>query len=640
MSDKKADNKKERIGVYVCHCGINIAGKVDCEKVAESVKDLPGVTVSKSYKYMCSEPGQKLIQEDIEKEGLDRVVVASCSPLMHEPTFQGAVKEAGVNEYMFQMANIREQCSWVTKDPEKATEKATSLVGGAIARIRLHEPLEPQKVPVEKSALVIGAGIAGITAALNIANSGFPVHLVERSPRMVDVARHPNITIHSMTEVTACDGYVGNFKVTLNQRSRYIDLEKCTSCGDCEAECPVELYNEFDEGLTLRTATSRLFPQAIPNKYYIDKHGSSPCRQGCPLGMNTHAMANLIAAGKLPEALGVIRQDIVFPRILGRVCHHPCEDACYRGDIDEPISIMSLKRFVADLEADGKIEMPIPPLGPNEILPPTPLDPKVLGKRVAIVGSGPGGMAVAHYLAEQGVKPVIFDNMPKPGGMMRYGILAYRLPRDVIDYAFSRLTEMGVELQQGVSIGADNPDGLTVAKLKKEYDAVVIATGAHKPKNLRLPGTEKPHKNIMLGTTFLRQFNLGKKLKLGKKIVVIGGGNVAADVAHTAKRLAHNQHSEGVEVHLACLESFEEMPAFPWERKAILEEGVTLHTRKGPTRVMLEDGVVTGVEVRPCRRVYDEEGRFNPEYDECVGEIISGDTVILAIGQDTDISYL
>lgn len=252
-----------KIGVYICHCGTNIAGKVNVEDVCNYAKTLPNVSVAREYKFMCSEPGQNLIKDDIEKEGLSRVVVASCSPLMHEKTFRKACKAAGLNQYLFQMANIREHCSWVTENNISATEKAKVLIYGAVAKAALLEPLETKEVPVHPDVMIIGGGIAGIQAALDIADSGRKVYLVEKepsigghmaqfdktfptldcaacilTPKMVQVGQHANIRLLSYSGVEKVDGFVGSFKVTVRRKSRYVDEAKCTGCGDCWNACP------------------------------------------------------------------------------------------------------------------------------------------------------------------------------------------------------------------------------------------------------------------------------------------------------------------------------------------------------------------------------------------------------------------
>lgn len=285
-----------RIGVYICHCGMNIAPKVNVEEVAAFAQTLPHVVVARDYKFMCSNPGQDMIIADIKEKNLNRVVVASCSPRMHEKTFRNAVLTAGLNPYYFQMANIREQVSWVTKDSKEATRKAKSLAAAAVARVGFHQPLTTREVPVTKSVLVIGGGIAGMQAALTSANAGYQVYLVERdpsigghmakfdktfptldcaacimTPKMVDVLQHPNITLHTWSEVTKVEGFIGNFDVTIKKKPRYVDLSKCTGCGTCMEKCPSKKnISEFNEGLSNRTAIYTPFPQAVPNVPVID----------------------------------------------------------------------------------------------------------------------------------------------------------------------------------------------------------------------------------------------------------------------------------------------------------------------------------------------------------------------------------
>ena len=255
-----------KIGVYICHCGTNISHTVNIDELVKYVADLGGVAVCKDYKYMCSEPGQEMIKKDIKELGLTRVVVSSCSPLLHENTFRKACADGGLNPYLFQMANIREQCSWVTKDTRLATEKAKKIVSAAVRRVVRHEEMEVKKVPINSNVLVLGGGIAGIEAALRLANSGRKVFLVEKeasiggrmagldktfptldcaacilTPKMSQVAQNKNITIISYSEVADVSGYVGNFKVKIRKKPRYVDIEKCTGCGICWSHCPTSI---------------------------------------------------------------------------------------------------------------------------------------------------------------------------------------------------------------------------------------------------------------------------------------------------------------------------------------------------------------------------------------------------------------
>ncbi len=305
-----------RIGVFVCHCGENISSTVDCAKVAEIASNYPGVVYSIDYKYMCSDPGQNLIKEAIQKHKLTGVVVAACSPRMHEPTFRKATAEAGINPYLCEMANLREHCSWVHFREDSTTEKAAELVRVLVEKVKHNEELYPIKVPITKTALVIGGGIGGIQAALDIANSGHKVIMVEKNPsiggkmaqlsetfptldcsqciltpRMVEVAQHPNITLYTYAEVESVDGFIGNFKVTIRQKAKSVDHKACTGCGLCIEKCPIKkIPDEFNAGLGNRAAIYVPFPQAVPNKPVIDRNNCTYflkgkcglCNKVCP----------------------------------------------------------------------------------------------------------------------------------------------------------------------------------------------------------------------------------------------------------------------------------------------------------------------------------------------------------------------
>ncbi len=285
-----------RIGVYICHCGKNIAGSVNCEEVAKYASTLPNVILAKTNLYSCSDPGQESMKKDIIENKLNRVVVASCTPRLHESTFRRMCEEAGLNKYLFEMANIREHCSWVhLYEPEKATEKAKDLVEMAVAKVALLKPQQESVVPVTRKALVIGGGVAGIQAALDLGDTGYQVYLVDKNPsiggrmaqidktfptmdcsicilapKMSDVGRHPNIELLANSEVSEVSGYIGNFKVKVKKKPRYV-TKQCTACGDCVKVCPVEVPNEFEEGLTYRKAIYIPFAQAVPAVYLIDE---------------------------------------------------------------------------------------------------------------------------------------------------------------------------------------------------------------------------------------------------------------------------------------------------------------------------------------------------------------------------------
>jgi heterodisulfide reductase subunit A len=307
----------EKIGVYICHCGSNIAGVVDVEDVARWAKEnFPEVTISRDYKFMCSSPGQELIEKDIKEFGLTRVVVAACSPHLHEPTFRNACQRAGLNPFLFDMVSIREQVSWVTSDKKIATQKAKALVAGSIRRVVHNEPLEPMLVKIHPDVLVVGGGVAGIQAALEIADSGSHVFLVERepsigghmaqfdktfptldcsacilTPKMFTAGSHPNITLLTNSEVEKVDGYVGNFTVQIHKKARKINEELCTGCMVCQEKCPKKIVDDvFEVGMTTRKAVYLSFPQAVPkyplidveNCTYFQKGSCKICEKYCP----------------------------------------------------------------------------------------------------------------------------------------------------------------------------------------------------------------------------------------------------------------------------------------------------------------------------------------------------------------------
>jgi heterodisulfide reductase subunit A len=294
--------EEPRIGVYICHCGVNIAATVNVEEVAKYAEKLPNVVVAKHYVYVCSSPGQSMIKDDIKEHKLNRVIVASCSPTMHEPTFRRVVADAGLNPYLFEMANIREQCSWVhPKEPEKATQKAKDLIRMAVAKSRLLERLQIKEAGVTLRALIIGAGIAGMRSALDLADRGFEVYLIEKAPsiggRMAQlnelyptseyaldvlkpvmdaVTSHPKIKLFTNSELEALDGFIGNFKAKILVKPRYVTTE-CNACGKCETVCPIEVLNDFDFGLNKRKAIYLPFVAAVPRTYVIDYENCNKC---------------------------------------------------------------------------------------------------------------------------------------------------------------------------------------------------------------------------------------------------------------------------------------------------------------------------------------------------------------------------
>jgi len=628
-----------KIGVYICHCGTNIAGTVDVEAVTEFARGLPFVAIARRYMYMCSDPGQDLIRQDIKELGINRVVVASCSPTLHERTYRRVCQESGLNPYLFEMANIREHCSWITEDHAAATEKAKALVSAAVRRVAYQEPLESKKVPVNPNTLVVGGGIAGIQAALEIADSKHKVYLVERTPsigghmaqldktfptldcsaciltpKMSLAGSHPYIELMSYSEVAEVSGYVGNFKVKIKKKPRYIDVDKCTGCGECSNVCPVTVPNEFDLGLGQRKAIYRPFPQAVPNAFAIDKRGYPPCRSACPAGVNAQGYIALISQGKFREALDVLRRTMPFAGVCGRVCTHPCELECERRKVDEPVSIRALKRFMADYEMK---------VGRQKA---TPVE-RTKEDKVAIVGSGPAGLACAYDLIRQGYPVTIFEAAPQAGGLLRYGIPEHRLPKRVVDNEISHIEELGVEIKTNTPV--KNLEDI----FSQGYEAIFLAIGAGESLKMGIPGEDA--KGVVHALDFLKRVNMGTKVTLGDKVAVIGGGNAAVDAARVARRLGAK------EVSIVYRRSRTEMPAVATEVDEAEREGIHLHILTAPTKVLVKDGKISGIQ---CIRMElgepDASGRRRPMPIKGSEFEMDVDSLIIAIGQAIDKTVL
>jgi heterodisulfide reductase subunit A len=496
-----------------------------------------------------------------------------------------------------------------------------------------------------RSVLVVGAGIAGIEAALELAEAGAEVYLVEQkpalggtmaqldrttlsdipafcelAPRLEALKQFPNIHLITNASVEEVKGEAGAFEVVVRQDPFRVN-EKCTFCGACAVVCPIKPFDTFNEGLSLRTAIDSHNWASLPQLYNIEKE-TPICVETCPAHVDVRTYVGLIADGKYVEAVEVVRRTNPLPAVCGRVCNHPCESACNRGKQDEAIAIDALKRFASDYEGSLRKQGRIPLPKPTR---------KKSNSKVAVIGSGPAGLTVAYDLALKGRECTIFEAAPVPGGMLWLGIPEYRLPRHVIESDIEYIKALGVELRVNARVGKD----LTVDDLFKQgFRAIFMGVGAHKGLKLGVPG-EDEFEGILDCVVFLRRVNLGDKKKPGEKVIVIGGGNSAIDSARTALRLGCQ------EVSILYRRSRREMPANPWEIEEAEREGVRIHYLAAPVKMLGKNGKVSSMICTNMRLgKLDASGRRSPIPIEGSQFEIETDCVIPAISQEPDISFL
>jgi heterodisulfide reductase subunit A-like polyferredoxin len=438
------------------------------------------------------------------------------------------------------------------------------------------------------------------------------------APKMMDVARNENIKLLPFSELKEVRREPGNFSVKILRKQRFVNEEKCTACNDCTEVCPVLISNEFDMGLAKRKAIYRPFPQAIPNSYSIDKKGIPACKAACPAGVNVQGYIALIREGKFNEALKLIRKDNPLPLICGRVCFHQCETECERGSFDEPVAINALKRFLTDWELEHEEQ--------KETLP-------VLEKqeeKIAIVGSGPAGLTVAHELITRGYEVTIFESSPKPGGMLRTGIPEYRLPKKLLEIEIKRIKDLGVKIKTNITVGKD----FTIKELKeKGFNAILLAIGAQKSRKLGINGENL--QGVVSAVSFLKDVNLEKQVELGSRVVVVGGGNAAVDAARSAVRLGAK------EVTVLYRRSNEEMPAYSKEVSEAKEEGVNFQFLALPKTVLGKNKKVVALECIKTRLGDpDDSGRRQPYPVKNSEFVLEVDNIIIAVGETPDIYLL
>jgi heterodisulfide reductase subunit A len=600
---------------------------------------LDEVVSARVGQFMCGTEGRRMIAEVVEGKGLDRMVIGACSRRFQGPTFERVARELRLGDNTVAFANLREGCSFVHRhEPALAQRKAERILAAAVARAAQQAVLPRGRTFLHRSALVVGGGIAGLSAAEELAEAGIDVHLVEReqslggqmarlaktfptedcamcslAPRLTAVAVSSRVKVHALTDVAAVTGSPGEFRVTLRHRPSFV-TDACVSCGDCTEVCPVQLRSGFDFGLAGRPAIWRPFANAVPRVFAIERRGTSPCSSACPLGTAAQGYTALVAARRFEEAYRLITERNPFPSVCGRICAHPCEQACTRSEVDAPVALRALKRFVGDRVG--------PEVQPERV-------PPAKQERVAVIGAGPAGLTCSRELVQLGYPTTVYEASPEAGGMLRYGVPDYRLPKHVLAREVSQVEASGVEIRLGQRAGSD----FTVDELFEHgYSAVFIAAGLQASARLEVAGAGL--KGVVDAVGLLRRLNSGKPVELGQRVVVIGGGDVAIDAARAALRL---QRAAGHEpdVTIAYRRSRAEMPAGAEVVSQALEEGARLECLVSPVEVTGRDGTATGVRFQRCELAGPgKDGRRHSVALEGAFVELAAGTVITALGQE------
>ena len=486
---------------------------------------------------------------------------------------------------------------------------------------------------MDYDVLVVGAGIAGMESALTLGDMGSKVLLVEKepsiggkmillskvfptldcsscisTPKMAAAAHHPNLTVLTSSVVEGIERREdGAFAARIHRSPTFVDPAACTGCGECERVCTVAVADPFNFDLAAGRAIRIPFPQAIPKRAAIERAGTSPCSSACPAGVQAHGYVSLVRSGKYEEAFRLHLEDAPLPGVLSRACYAPCEQACTRGGLEGSVGIRAVKRFMVDAYY---ARHPTPEPGPAV--------PRS-GRRVAVVGSGPAGLAAAFFLARRGHEVTIFESGREPGGMLRYGIPPFRLPRPILERDILNVTALGVDIRTGVRV-----DSLAALKVHG-FDAAFVAVGTLEPQTLDVPGRELD--GVIGAMDFLKAANGGGIDLSGKRVAVVGGGNVAIDSARMALR------GGAAAVGLYYRRGRAEMPAHDWEVQAALDEGVDLHELKSPARFLGRDGRLSAVEWISTRLgVPDASGRRSPRPVPGSQEVQPAELAVVAIG--------